>query len=78
VQTIVLRKLWEGWKRIAHAIGTVQAKLVLSLLYLVVVGPVALVRRLAADPLGLRPAPQPTYWIPRPALDDTLERARRQ
>ena len=74
----VWRRLWAAWKRLAHAIGTVQAKLILSLLYLLIVGPVALVRRLTADPLGLRPRPRPTYWVGRAAGDATLARARRQ
>ena len=74
----MLRKVWERWKVIAHAIGTFQARLVLGTLYLFVVGPVALVRRLVADPLGLRRTPRPTYWVPRPAPADSLDAARRQ
>lgn len=72
------RRLWEGWKVVAHRIGTFQAKVILGILYLVVLGPVAIVRRLVADPLCLRPVHQPTYWIRRASTDDTLERARRQ
>ena len=72
------RRLWEGWKRTAHRIGNVQAKVILGLLYFLVVGPVALVRRLVADPLGRRWTPGSTYWHPRPPGADTLDAARRQ
>ena len=72
------RKLWERWKVIAHRIGTFQARLILSFLYLVVLPPFALRSRLGADPLGRRPAPGPTYWRPRPEGDPTLDAARKQ
>ena len=74
----MLRKVWERWKVIAHTIGTVQARLVLGIIYVVVVGPVALARRLVADPLGLRRTPRATYWTPRPPAAPTLDAARRQ
>jgi hypothetical protein len=73
------RRLWEGWKAIAHAIGTFQARWILAFLYLVLVGPVALIRRLGgADPLGVRPGPGTTYWRPRPPETPSLDAARRQ
>jgi hypothetical protein len=71
-------RLWAAWKRLAHAIGTVQARLILSVLYFVLLPPFALVRRLGADPLGRRPAPGPTSWRPRPPEAPTLDAARRQ
>ena len=74
----MLRKLWEHWKVIAEKIGNFQARLILGLLYCVILGPVAVVRRLVADPLGLRRSARATYWIPRPPTDATLEHARRQ
>jgi hypothetical protein len=74
----MLRKLWAHWKVIAEKIGTVQARLILGLLYCVILGPVALVRRVVADPLGLRREARQTYWIPRPTAEGTLDSARRQ
>ena len=75
---LMLRRLWEGWKVVAHAIGTVQARIILSVLYILVVGPVAIVRRIVADPLELRPRPRPSHWIVRPPSDASLEAARKQ
>ena len=74
----MLRVLWQRWKVIAEKIGTFQAKVLLGLLYFVLIGPVALVRRLVADPLGLRREARQTYWIPRPTAEATLDRARKQ
>ncbi|MGH7407401.1 MAG: hypothetical protein ACREKF_05265 [Candidatus Methylomirabilales bacterium] len=72
------RHFWELWKVIARVIANVQARLILNLLYFGLVGPVALVRRLVADPLGLRQGPRHTYWTSRPPADVSRDAARRQ
>ncbi len=74
----MLKALWERWKIIAEKIGTFQAKVILSLLYFVLIGPIALVRRVVADPLGLRRESRQTFWVPRPTTGVTLDAARRQ
>ncbi len=74
----VWRRIWERWKVIAHVIGTFQARLILSVLYLVILPPFALIRRLGGDRLGRRPTSDPTYWRARPADAPTLEAARKQ
>lgn len=73
-----LRGLWEGWKRVARKIGDVQARLLLTVVYFVVVAPFALIVRWAADPLALK-AGGHRGWRARPADGgDPLEHARRQ
>ena len=73
-----LRALWEAWKVVAHAIGKVQARIVFSLFYLVLLGPVALVLRLASDPLRHRHPPS-SNWREREAhTGDPWAGARRQ
>ncbi len=74
----MLRMLWEAWKVLAHKIGDFQARLILGLLYFLLVGPIALVRRMVADPLGLRRKARDSYWSPRPPTDGSLEAAQRQ
>jgi len=74
----VWRRIWERWKVIAHVIGTFQARLILSVLYLVMLPPFALIRRLVGDPLGRRPTSGSTSWRPRPPDAPTLDEARRQ
>ena len=74
----VWRRAWERWKALAKILGDFQARVILGLLYFVLVGPVAVVRRLVSDPLGLRRSPHPTHWIRRPDGDASLDAARKQ
>lgn len=74
----LLTHLWERWKRIAHAIGDIQARVILSLMYLVLVAPFAIAVRVGSDPLLLRRRAGGT-WLPRPDVSgDPLAYARRQ
>ena len=74
----ILKLVWARWKVIAHAIGDVQARIILSVFYFAVVGPFALMVRLSSDPLRLSPQLTPV-WLPRePAPGDALSAARRQ
>ena len=51
----LFRRLFEGWKRVARKIGDFQARLLLTLFYILIIGPFALVIRWRADPLGIKP-----------------------
>lgn len=74
----LLRVPWEWWKRTAHKIGNFQARVMLTLFYFVVVGPFALVLRLAADPLSIKPGAA-RGWRARPiAAIAHREQARKQ
>ena len=59
------RRLWEGWKRLAHRIGDFQARLLLTIVYVVVIAPFALGVRWAADPLSIK-AGTARGWRDRP------------
>jgi hypothetical protein len=65
----VVRLVWDRWKVIAHVIGNVQARVLLTLFYFVVVPPFALIVKLAKDPLGLRPPRGASFWSPRSGAD---------
>lgn len=74
-----LHRLWERWKRIALWIGDKQAAVVYALLYVFVIGPVALVRKaVGADPLQYRVRARASFWVPRAPIPETLDAARRQ
>ena len=73
--SVVLRRLWEGWKRFGRKMGYVQARLLLTVFYFVILGPFALVIRFKSDPLGLK---RGGGWLPVTRSGDPLERARRQ
>jgi len=70
-------RAWARWKIIAHAIGTFQARVLLSVFYFVVVPPFALIVKVK-DPLGLRRRDISGAWVVRPAVDTSSEAARRQ
>ena len=48
-------QLWARWKRIAHKIGDFQARVLMTVFYFVILGPVALVLRWRSDPLAIKP-----------------------
>ncbi|OFW30256.1 MAG: hypothetical protein A3I00_05330 [Betaproteobacteria bacterium RIFCSPLOWO2_02_FULL_64_12] len=73
-----LRRGWERWKLIAHAIGNFQARVLLTAFYFVLVPPFALVVKLFKDPLSLRPPAGTSYWLVRPRDEQTATQARRQ
>ena len=45
---------WRGWQRVARMIGDVQARLLLTVFYFVVLGPFAVVLRWRSDPLAIK------------------------
>ncbi|MBV9865011.1 MAG: hypothetical protein JO316_06650 [Abitibacteriaceae bacterium] len=76
-------RAWAGWKRVARIIGNFQARVILSVLYVVLIAPLGLVVRLVSDPLHLRhktpsQSSSDTYWLPRLKPNDTPDEARRQ
>ena len=75
--TSAVVRAWERLKVVAHAIGTFQARVLLSLFYFIVVPPFALVVKMK-DPLGLRRRDRTSGWIERPVADSSSESARRQ
>ena len=71
-----LKKVWEGYKRIARKIGDFQARVLLTLIYAVMVLPFGLVIRFFADSLRIKK--QPTQWLDHPHEAMNIEWARRQ
>jgi hypothetical protein len=50
-----LRRFWDGWKRFGKRIGDIQARLLLTIFYYVLLAPFALALRRWGDPLGIKP-----------------------
>jgi hypothetical protein len=71
------RRLWEGWKRVAHVIGVFNTRVIMTILYFIVVLPMGLVFRLVSDPLQLA-EPKETNWVPLPPQDHRLDTVRQQ
>lgn len=65
-----MRTLWNQWKIIAKKIGHFQAMVIFSILYFLILTPVALVSSIFKDYLVLR---QDYKWEEFPQIAETLE-----
>ena len=72
----MFRKLWNGWKRVSHAIGNFQARVLLTVIYALIVLPFGLVVRLFADPMRIRR--RPDAWLEHSEGLSEVASARRQ
>jgi hypothetical protein len=72
-----VRAAWAHWKKIAHAVGVVQTRVLMVIFYFIVVLPIGLVMRLSGDPLHLK-APMGGNWIAHRHEAPSLDSARRQ
>ncbi len=59
----MIKSFWEKWQRIARRIGDFQARLILTVLYFVIIGPFALIVRWGADPLSLKKGTLPGWRV---------------
>ena len=71
-----VKKLWAGWKRIAHAIGNFQARILLTIIYAVLILPFGLAVRFFSDSLSTKN--RPVKWMDYPGVASNLEQARHQ
>jgi hypothetical protein len=56
-----------AWMKLAAALGYINSRIILSVMYYGVLTPLGFILRTAGrDPLHRRAAAQPSYWIPRP------------
>ena len=74
----LLLRLWAVWKVLARKIGDFQARIILTLLYFLLIAPLAILTRPFSDPLRLREKRKPSYWLPRHQVSVSVEEGRRQ
>lgn len=70
------RTLLQRWMALLRTVGNVQAWILLSVFYVVIVTPIGLLFRLTSDPLRLRR--RRGGWAPLPSQYDRLEQAKEQ
>ena len=75
----VYKRLWAGWKRIAAKIAHFQGHLLLSVIYILVVSPIAILfKAFGQDPLFLKPLKSSaSLWVSRrpiPSVSDFLKK----
>jgi hypothetical protein len=73
-----LQRLWRGFSRVMETVGNFQARLLLTVFYLVVAAPFGLGVRFSSDPLHLRWQRGAARWHVREPRASTLDAARRQ
>lgn len=62
----VLKKLFNIWMMFAHALGWVNTRIILSLVYFVIITPLSLAFKLLGnDPMNRRFEPVESYWLER-------------
>ena len=74
----MLRNLWNRWKAFGQKIADFQARLILTLVYIIVVPLFGILVRLLSDPLAVKNKSRETMWFPKNVDEPTLENARRQ
>ena len=70
---------WARWKKAAAIVGRFQTRILLTVFYVLVVGPASLIAKLFRhDPLNRRIDKDADYWKDHDATGSDLERARHQ
>jgi hypothetical protein len=71
-----VKQLWAAWKKIAHAIGNFQARILLTVIYAVLLLPFGLAVRLFSDSLLIKK--RPDKWLVHPGVRKGMQQARQQ
>lgn len=72
----MLKAVWYAWEEMAHKVGNFQARMLLTLFYLVIALPFALAMKASSDPLALKQ--KKPHWVERVRHAVDLTDARRQ
>ncbi|PYV07601.1 MAG: hypothetical protein DMG23_15775 [Acidobacteria bacterium] len=70
------KRYWEAWKRVGQRIGNLQARILLTFFYGLIVLPFGLAARFLTDPLRIKRRPQ--EWLDHPEETEDIGWARRQ
>lgn len=71
--------IWRGWKAVAHVLGIVNTKILLSISYFIIIAIGAIFTRLfGVDLLDKRKKRKANLWQERDPVDISLESCKRQ
>ena len=74
-----LRRIWDGWKKIARKIGDFNARVILTIFYLILLMPFAILVKTFTDPLEIKKNAKTGWQLKEENSDVTpMERAVRQ
>ncbi len=73
------RSLYKGWMLFARGLAFVNTRVILTIFFVFIIGPIALILKLAGkDFLQRKIDSSPSFWKPRERAEHTLENATRQ
>lgn len=72
----MIKRIWNFWKELSRKIGNFQARILLTIIYVVVVMPFGLAARFFSDPLHIKKRPQ--RWLDHPGDRFGIDWARKQ
>jgi len=75
---MTLKEIWRRWTRIAKIIGEFQSRLILTIFYFLIMGPVALCVRIVSDPLRLKLPARVTWSAVHASRQQNIDGARKQ
>ena len=71
-----LKRVWRAWTVLAHKIGNFQARVLLTIVYIVLGFPFGLIARLFGDTLRIKN--RPAQWLDHPHEAQDMQWAHRQ
>lgn len=77
---VLLKRIWKAWKGLTHNLNAAISWLLMTVTYVVAMGPVAIFFRLTRADLidrGLGDPRSDTWWHPLPPDDDNVRRVQR-
>ena len=57
-----MKKIWEGWKKVSNKILEKEATIILTILYFILITPIAFIYKLFSDPLNLK-TKKKSFWF---------------
>ena len=73
-----LKSLWYRWKKISFKIAVFQSKILLTVLYFILLTPVAIIAKFTTDPLKLRDTGASSWWEDRGKEELSVETLKKQ
>lgn len=75
----VFKKIYRAWMKFAHALGWVNTRIILTLVYILMITPLSFIfKLLGKDPMNRKLGGQDSYWIKRESKAFDRDHYRRQ
>lgn len=74
----ILKRAWRVWRKFTEKMAGFQTRILFSLLFLILIAPIALVLKSSKDPVSKKGADIKSYWLTRGIASYSLENFRKQ